>query len=167
MPSTVPEIRGRSALWYDRSRGEQAMETVEPASTLPRLLADVVAARGKHDAIVTVREPLSYDELDRRTAELARALLAVGAGKGARIALLAPDGVLWMTIFLAGLRIGGLVTAVSTLSTPSELAHILRNSDTQFFVGVRRFLNHDYGATLTAAFPALASGRADELRIAA
>ena len=141
------------------------METAEPASTLPRLLAHVVAARGKHDAIVTVRETLSYDELDRRAARMARALLAVGAGKGARIALMAPDGVLWMTAFLAGLRIGALVTAVSTLSTPSELAHILRNSDTQFFIGVRRFLSHDYVATLTAAFPGLVGGGADALRL--
>ena len=144
-----------------------AMETDGPASTLPGLLAEVVAARGEHDAIVTLRETLSYDELDRRAARMARAFLAVGAGKGARIALMAPDGVLWMTAFLAGLRIGALVTAVSTLSTPTELAHILRNSDTQFFVGVRRFLNHDYVATLTAAFPALAGAGADALRIAA
>src|SRR5262245_9167175 len=76
-----------------------AMETAELASTLPRLLADVVAARGKHDAIVTLRETLSYDELDRRTARMARAFLAAGAGKRARIALLAPDGVRWMTAF--------------------------------------------------------------------
>jgi acyl-CoA synthetase (AMP-forming)/AMP-acid ligase II len=72
-----------------------------------------------------------------------------------------------MTAFLAGLRIGGLVTAISTLSTPSELAHILRNSDTQFFVGVRRFLNHDYAATLAAALPGLAGGDADALRVPA
>jgi acyl-CoA synthetase (AMP-forming)/AMP-acid ligase II len=143
------------------------METADSPSTLPRLLAEVVAARGDHDAIVTVRETLSYAELDRRTARMARAFLAAGAGKGARIALLAPDGVPWMTAFLAGLRIGALVTAVSTLSTPSELAHILRNSDTQFFVGARRFLNHDYAATLIAALPGLEKGTADALRVPA
>jgi len=141
------------------------MDTAEPASTLPKLLANTVAARGWRDAIVTVRETLSYEELDRRTARMARAFLAVGAGKGARIALMAPDGVLWVTTFLAGLRIGALVTAVSTHSTPPELAHILRNSDTQFFVGVRRFLRHDYAATLTAALPGLAEHKAGTLRL--
>jgi acyl-CoA synthetase (AMP-forming)/AMP-acid ligase II len=141
------------------------MEIAEPASTLPQLLAKSVAARGKHDAVVTVRETLSYDELDRRTARMARALLAAGAGKGARIALMAPDGVFWVTAFLGGLRIGALVTAVSTLCTPSELSHILRNSDTQFFLGVRRFLRHDYVETLTAALPGLARGKAGALRL--
>ena len=129
------------------------MTADEPASTFPKLFAEVVAERGPHDAVVTARETLSYDELERRTARLARAFLAAGAGKGARIALLAPDGIPWITTFLASLRIGALVTAISTLSTPRELAHILRNSDTQLFVGARRFLNHDYVETLTRGLP--------------
>lgn len=94
------------------------MEEIEPPSTLPKLLAQVVAARGPYDAIATSVETLSYDELDRRTAKMARALLAIGAGKGARIALMAPDGVLWLTTYLGALRIGALTTLVSTLCTP-------------------------------------------------
>ncbi len=93
--------------------------TEQPA-TLPSLLASVVAARGAHDAVAMPHETLSYDDLDRRTARLARALLAMGAGKGARIALMAPDGIMWLTSFLAGLRIGALVSAVSTLATPNS-----------------------------------------------
>ena len=138
----------------------------ELASTLPALLAAVVAQRGRHEAIATARETLSYEELERRTARMARALLAIGAGKGARIALQAPDGVLWLTAYLAALRIGALVTLVSTLATPPELAHILRNSDTQIFLGARRFLRHDYAATLSAALPQLAQGKAEALRLA-
>lgn len=143
------------------------MEEREPASTLPGLFAAVVAARGKHDAIAMLHETVSYEELDRRSAEMARALLAIGAGKGTRIALMAPDGIFWMTAFLAGLRIGALVSLVSTLCTPRELAHILRNSDIQIFIGARRFLRHDYGETLQAALPGLAEGKAEQLRLPA
>lgn len=143
------------------------MQGTEPPSTLPALLRSVVAARGPHDAVAMAAETLSYDELDRRTARMARALLALGAGKGARIALMAPDGVLWITAFLAGLRIGALVSVVSTLCTPPELAHILRHSDAQIFIGVRGFLRHDYVRTLTAALPGLADQPAEGLRIPA
>lgn len=128
------------------------MSQGEPPSTIPAQFAATVAARGDHDAIAMIAETVSYAELDRRSARVARALLAAGAGKGARIALLAPDGIFWATTFLAALRIGALVTVVSTLCTPRELAHILRSSDTQFFVSARRFLAHDYARTLAAAF---------------
>lgn len=138
---------------------------MEPASTLPALLANLVATRGQHDAIATLEETLSYEELNRRTAHMARAMLALGAGKGCRIALLAPGGILWLTAFLAGLRIGALVSLVSTLSTAPELAHVLRNGDTQILISVRRFMRHDYVKTLTTALPGLADSKADRLRL--
>jgi acyl-CoA synthetase (AMP-forming)/AMP-acid ligase II len=128
------------------------------------MLAAVVAARGANEAVAMMDGAISYDELDRQSARMARALLAAGAGKGARIAMLAPDGIFFVTTFLATLRIGALVTVVSTLCTPKELAHILRNSDTQFFVSVRRFLNHDYAEKLVSAFPAIAACKPGALR---
>ncbi|RZI60792.1 MAG: long-chain fatty acid--CoA ligase, partial [Zymomonas sp.] len=121
------------------------------------------SSRGDHDAIATMAERVSYAELDRRSARMARAFLAAGAGKGARIALLAQDGVFWATVFLAALRIGALTTVISTLATPRELSHILRHSDSQFFILQRRFLKHDYGATLEAAFCDLARSMPDGL----
>ena len=87
---------------------------------------------------------------------MARALLASGAGKGTRVGLLAPDGALWLTTFYAALRIGALVTPISTLATPPELAHILRTSDAQILIGARRFLRRDFADNLAAALPGLA-----------
>jgi acyl-CoA synthetase (AMP-forming)/AMP-acid ligase II len=141
------------------------MAATEPASTWPALFAKVVAERAAAPAVLMAHESLTYQQLEQRTSRMARALLASGAGKGTRIALMAPDGILWLTTFLASLRIGALVSVVSTLCTPPELAHILRNSDTQFFIGVRRFLRHDYVKTLTGALPGLEAGKANALRL--
>lgn len=142
------------------------MTDCETPSTLPQLLAQVVAARGGRDAVATVAETITYAELDRRSAAMARALMAAGAGKGARIALLAPDGIFWITAFLASLRIGALVTLVSTLATPRELAHMIRHSDIQMVIAARRFLAHDYGEKLVGAFPDLAGQQPDAIRLA-
>ena len=87
----------------------------EPVATFPALFAEIVASRNDHPALILADETLTYGELDRRSARMARALLASGAGKGTRIALLAPDGALWLTTFYAALRIGALITPVSTL----------------------------------------------------
>src|ERR1700757_863904 len=146
-------------------KGEHMPEE-EPPSTLPRLLARIVAQRGGHDAIATVDETIDYAELDRRSARFARALLALGAGKGTHMALLAPDGIFWATAFLGALRIGAVVTLVSTLCTPRELAHMLRHSDVQILLGARRFLRHDYGRHLASAFPALEEQPAAALQLA-
>lgn len=132
----------------------------ERCPTYPQMLQQVVAQRGTHTALITAGQQLSYAELDRQSAAMACALLAAGAGKGSRIALMAPDGVLWITTFLASLRIGALISVVSTLCTPSELLHILRNSDVQFLIAARGFLRHDYAKTLTAALPGIESCRA-------
>jgi acyl-CoA synthetase (AMP-forming)/AMP-acid ligase II len=123
--------------------------------TIQALLSRNVESTPDADAIATVRETLSYRELDRRAGKMATALVAAGAGKGSRIALLAPDGILWATTFFAATRIGALVIAVSTLATAPEMAHILRHSDTQILIGVRRFLRHDYVERLEIAFPGL------------
>lgn len=140
---------------------------VELPSTIPQMLAAVVARRGSEDAVATVAETIDYAELDARSARLARALLAAGAGKGTRIALLAPDGIFWVTAFLAATRIGALLTLVSTLATPRELAHILAHSDVQMLLSARRMLRHDYGEVLAKAFPELEGQRPDALRIEA
>ncbi|HVJ95651.1 MAG TPA: class I adenylate-forming enzyme family protein [Acidimicrobiia bacterium] len=143
------------------------MQDRDAASTFPDLFAEIVAARAQHEALVTTTETLTYQELDQRTARVARSLLAIGAGKGTRIALLAPDGVLFLTTFYAALRIGALVTPISTLTTPPELAHILRTSDAQILIGTRRFLRHDYAENLLTALPGLADGTAEALWITA
>lgn len=141
------------------------MAETAPPATIPTLLGRVVAKRGAHPAIVTAQETVSYAELDRRSARFAAALLAAGAGKGARIALLAPDGVFWLTAFLGSLRIGALLTPVSTLCAPPELAHILVHGDCQYLIAARRLLNHDYGATLEAALPGLRDQSAGRFRL--
>jgi acyl-CoA synthetase (AMP-forming)/AMP-acid ligase II len=143
------------------------MRQIERATTMPQLLKNLLKAGGDHPAVMMMQETVTYAELDRRSAKMARALLALGAGKGTRIALQAPDGIFWVTAFLACTRIGALVTLVSTLITPPELAHIVRNSDIQIWLGTRRFLRHDYAKTLTAAIPGLAEAKPEAYRLAA
>ena len=143
------------------------MKGADLASTFPELLARTVASRPEHLAVITGDESVTYDELDRRSAEMAQALLAAGAGKGTRIGLLAPDGVLWLTTFYAALRIGALITPISTLAAPPELAHIVRRSDVQILIGVRSFLRRDFADLLAAALPELTTQRGGALQLGA
>ncbi len=134
-------------------------------ATFPALLARTVAERRDHPALVAGSKTLTYRDLESRSARMARALLAAGAGKGTRIAVLAPDGPLQLTTFYAALRIGALVTPISTVTTAPELAHIVRNSDAQFLIGARRFLRREFAENLAAAFPDIVEGAPNRLRL--
>src|SRR3954451_21746902 len=148
------------------TRQASPQDETESFSTFPEMFAAVVSACAERDALVVAEETLNYRDLDRRSAKMARAMLAIGVGKGIRIALLAPDGALWLTTFYAALRIGALVTPISTLATANELAQIIRTSDAQIVIGVRRFLDHDYAENLMSALPELSGANSEALLIA-
>ena len=58
--------------------------------TVPRVTA--VRGRGDHPLLVCDDDRLSYAEADRRSAGLARGLIALGAGKGTHVGVLYPNG---------------------------------------------------------------------------
>ena len=133
------------------------------ASTFAELLARTVAERPDHPAVVLADGTLTYRDLEQRSADMARAFLALGVGKGTRVGVLAPDGALWLTAFYAALRIGALVTPISTLAAPPELADTLRRGDIQVLVAARRFLSRDFAQLLRAALPGIEDGHAGRL----
>ncbi len=86
----------------------------------------------------------SFAEVERESRELARGLLAAGAGKGTRVALLAPNGPEWIIGWLAVTRIGGVCVLLNTYSKARELAYTLRHCDAQMILMVDGHLGHDY-----------------------
>ena len=62
----------------------------------PSFLHEIAAEHQDRVAVDGPTGALTYAELDERTARLARALLASGAGKGTRVAVLAPTGETWL-----------------------------------------------------------------------
>jgi acyl-CoA synthetase (AMP-forming)/AMP-acid ligase II len=125
------------------------------AETVPALwhgIADAYAGRIalRHNGV-----SLTYAELDRRSAALARGLLTEGAGKGSRIGLLAPNGADWVVAWLAASRIGAVCVTLSTLFTGPELAYGIGFADLQFLICADRYLRHDYAQRLEETFPGL------------
>ncbi|WP_193048001.1 AMP-binding enzyme [Mycolicibacterium baixiangningiae] len=63
---------------------------IPPRPTIPALLAQSVREFGDRTYLVSPTDRLTYADAERRSAELARWLLAEGVGKGARVAV--PEG---------------------------------------------------------------------------
>ncbi len=110
--------------------------------TVGRLLAERVAQHGDGPLLVTDDEVLSYAEADRRSAALARALLAAGAGPGTHVGLLYPNGAAFVVAWLATARLGAVTIPLSTFSTPVELAGLLVGADVEILLSADAYRSH-------------------------
>jgi acyl-CoA synthetase (AMP-forming)/AMP-acid ligase II len=96
--------------------------------TVGEVLRHQAGARAEHPLLVCDAERLSYAEADRRSARLARGLIALGAGKGTHVGLLYPNGEAFIVGMMAAARIGAVVIPFSTFATAPELAAQLVDS---------------------------------------
>jgi fatty-acyl-CoA synthase len=138
---------------------------VRPQSrTLGALLDELAGARPHADAVVFGDERLSYAALRARVDELARGLLALGVRRGDRVAVLLPNRPEWIVAALASAKIGAVVAAISTFSTPRELGWTLEHSGATALITVEAFRGHGYLAALHELCPELAASVPGALR---
>ena len=76
--------------------------------------------------------------------ELARGLVAIGAGRGTHVAILFPTGVEFVVAWLAVTRIGAVAVPISTFSTGDELRGLLADADIDVLVTIDGYRGHDY-----------------------
>ena len=104
----------------------------------------------------------TFSEVDRASADLAKALLSIGVGKGSRIAFLFPNGIDFAKVFFAITRIGAIAIPVNTFYKAPELIWQLNHCDAQMLITIDRFLHNDYLARLDEGLVGLA-GQGDEI----
>jgi acyl-CoA synthetase (AMP-forming)/AMP-acid ligase II len=85
-------------------------------------------------AIIRDDTRLSYAELDAAANRLANALLATGAGKGAKVAMLSRNLPEYGVVFFGAARSGLVLVNVSVLYAPDELAFVLDKSDSAILI---------------------------------
>lgn len=123
--------------------------------TVPSLLREQAGRFGPAVLLVCDDDVLGYAEAERRSAALARGLLAAGAGKGTHVGLLLPNGSDFVVGWLAAARIGAVTVPLSTFSTAAELGVLLRESDVRVLLAAPGHRGRDYLAALGEALPEL------------
>jgi acyl-CoA synthetase (AMP-forming)/AMP-acid ligase II len=112
--------------------------------TVAEILRHQARRRGDHALLVCDADRISYADADRRSAELARGLIAQGAGKGTQVGLLYPNGAEFVVGMLAAARIGAVVIPFSTFVTAREMREQLVDSDVEILLAAASFRSHDY-----------------------
>ncbi len=132
---------------------------------LPVLLRRMAAEYGSRELIVTEARRLTYAQAESESAELARALLASGVGKGSRVGIWFPNGPDWLVAFFAATRIGALAVPISTFYQARELGWVLRHADVQTLLCCSNMLRHDFLARLERGAPGLAECKGEPLYV--
>ena len=133
------------------------------AETIPELVRQRTKADGDRQALVADAAAVTYRELDEGSQALAARLVGAGVVKGDRVALLAPNGVEWAGVALAGMRIGAVLVPLSTLLRPPELMTQLRTASVTHLILVPEFRQRSYLDDLDEAAPGLvAAARSGE-----
>ena len=85
-------------------------------------------------AIICGGEQLSYQELDCKANQLANALLGLGLKKGAKVAILSRNLPEYGVVFFGVARTGYVLTNISVLYAPEELAYVLEKADVEVLI---------------------------------
>ena len=99
------------------------------SATVAEILRRQARSRPHQLLLVCDDDRISYAAADHRSAELARGLIGLGAGKGTHVGLLYPNGIEFVVAMLAAARIGAVVVPFSTFATAREMREQLVDSD--------------------------------------
>jgi acyl-CoA synthetase (AMP-forming)/AMP-acid ligase II len=82
------------------------------------------------EAVVDVAEGrrFTYGEMNERADRFARALLGLGLTRGARVAVLLPNGYRFIEIYYGAARAGLILVPINLRLVPDEVAYILRDA---------------------------------------
>lgn len=85
-------------------------------------------------AIICADVTVSYEVLDTKANQLANALLALGLSKGAKVAMLSRNLPEYGIVFFGVARTGYVLTNISVLYAPDELAYVLEKADVEVLI---------------------------------
>ncbi|MCZ7530180.1 MAG: AMP-binding protein [Acidimicrobiia bacterium] len=125
-------------------------------TSLSDLLHRSVEAYGERRALITLDAQYSYRDLAELANRYARALVAGGAGKGSRVALLMENDPHWVAFAFGATSIGALLVPISTFVHRDDLAYQLAHEDVEHLFMSAGFLDNDYSSMLAEIVPEIA-----------
>jgi fatty-acyl-CoA synthase len=127
------------------------------------LLDEMAAVTPGAEALVFRDQRLDYAGLKARADIFARALLAIGVRHGDRVALLVTNRPEWLIAAFAAAKIGAITAAISTFSTPRELAWALDNSGASVLITLESFRGRHFLDALRDLCPELQQSTPEDL----
>lgn len=121
--------------------------------TLAMVVGETARRSPRQPAIIENASAISYSELHERSVGAARALLAIGIGRGDRIGVLLGNQSEWVIMALAASYVGAGFVPLNTWYKQTELSWTIRHCGLKLLVSAARFLKTDFADILLKLVP--------------
>jgi fatty-acyl-CoA synthase len=119
--------------------------------TTPDLLDELAARQPDRPFLIDGDIHLSYGAFRSEVRRHAKGMLALGLGKGSRIAILMGNRAEWLVAYFAGMTVGAEIVALNTLATARELAYQLTHAEVSLLILEPKFRHRDFIEVLAEA----------------
>src|SRR5512142_1496913 len=124
--------------------------------TVPAVLERMARQLPDHEALVSPDRRFTFAQLHDEVRRAAAAMIALGVGRGDRVAIWSPNTWHWVVACLAIHHAGAVMVPLNTRYTAEEASDILARTEAPVLFGMGRFLGNDRIADLDiAGLPAL------------
>ena len=93
-------------------------------NTLGRILPIAAERFGNKAALIIDDITLSFNELEKRSNQLANALVSLGVASGDRVTLYSPNSWEWIVSYYGVLKLGAVINPVNVMLTPGEVEFV-------------------------------------------
>ena len=134
-----------------------ASDPVTRPHTLGQILDQAAARHPDHDAVVYADRDyrLTWREFSDEVDRIAKGLMALGVGKGEKVAVWATNVPHWVVLQFATAKIGAILLTINTNYRSTELDYVLRQSETENLFIIDRFRDSDFLGTVCELVPEL------------
>ncbi|MFT6914689.1 MAG: fatty-acyl-CoA synthase [Motiliproteus sp.] len=110
-----------------------------------------------NDALISIHQGIrwSYFELQQQVHTCAKALMAIGVGKGDRVGVWSPNMAQWCVTQFATAKIGAILVNINPAYRQHELEYALNQSECSFLIAADTFKSSDYTQILNQLLPEL------------
>ncbi|MFT5722434.1 MAG: fatty-acyl-CoA synthase [Motiliproteus sp.] len=110
-----------------------------------------------NDALISIHQNIrwNYRELQQQVHTCAKALMAIGVGKGDRVGIWSPNMAQWCVTQFATAKIGAILVNINPAYRQHELEYALNQSECSFLIAADQFKSSNYTEILNQLLPEL------------
>jgi len=112
-----------------------------------------------NDALISVHQNIrwNYRQLQQQVTTCAKALMAIGVGKGDRVGIWSPNMAEWCVTQFATAKIGAILVNINPAYRQHELEYALNQSECSFLIAADQFKSSNYTKMINTLVPELKS----------